>query len=254
MPAQFANKALAAGVTAGLALAGLAYFLRDPERCPPDDPRAILAPADGRVLVVEAAPAPAFVPASAWRVVIFLSLWDVHVQRAPSAGVVALSERQAGGFAPAFEPRAAHNAGHRLGLDTARGPVLVVRTSGLLARRVTTRVGLGQPLRAGQRIGRILLGSRAEVYLFPAARLVPNLLAGFLSGFVTMFVLRAFGPSSPPNAGDAETQTVAAFLAVGDQPQDAASPATNALHPPHPSEPNPARRQRSDGPFAKREL
>ncbi len=99
-----------------------------------------------------------------------------------------------------------------------------------------------------------LLGSRAEVYLFPAARLVPNLLAGFLSGFVTMFVLRAFGPSSRPNAGDAETQTVAAVPAVADQSHDAGSPATNVLHPPHPSEGNPARRQRSDGPSAKREL
>jgi len=160
------NKALAlAAALAALSLAGLAYFLRDPERRPPDDPRAILAPADGRVLLVEAAPAPAFVAGPAWRIVIFLSLWDVHVQRAPAAGQVALSERQPGGFAPAYAPRAAHNAGHRLGLETAHGPVLVIRTSGLLARRVTTRVALGQTLRAGQRIGRILLGSRAELFI-----------------------------------------------------------------------------------------
>ena len=71
---------------ASLAALGLAYFLRDPERRPPTDPRAILAPADGRVLRVEHAATPAFVDGPAWRIVIFLSLWDVHVQRAPAAG------------------------------------------------------------------------------------------------------------------------------------------------------------------------
>jgi phosphatidylserine decarboxylase len=165
-PVSLSNKAVALGAAAAsLAVISLAYFLRDPERQPPNDPRAILAPADGRVLLVETAAAPAFVAGPAWRIVIFLSLWDVHVQRAPAAGRVALSESQAGGFAPAFEARAAHNAGHRLGLEAARGRVLVVRTSGLVARRVTTTVALGQTLRAGQRIGRILLGSRAEVFL-----------------------------------------------------------------------------------------
>ena len=97
-----------------------------------------------------------------------------------------------------------------------------------------------------------LLGSRAEVYIFPAARLIPNLLAGFLSGFVTMFVLRAFGPSSRPNAGDAETQTGASVPAVRNQPRGAGSAATDALQAPYPSEPSPARPQRSDGPSSGR--
>jgi phosphatidylserine decarboxylase len=169
-PLLLSNKAVALGVgAASLAALGLAYFLRDPERRPPNDPRAILAPADGQVLLVETAAAPAFLAGPAWRIVIFLSLWDVHVQRAPAAGRVALSQRQAGGFAPAFAAQAAHNAGHQLGLETAHGRVLVVRTSGLLARRVTTTVALGQHLRAGERIGRILLGSRAEVFVPVAA-------------------------------------------------------------------------------------
>jgi len=156
-----------------LGLAGLGWFLRDPERRPPAEPGAILAPADGRVLQaerVEQAPAPGFMAGPAWRIVIFLSLWDVHVQRAPAAGRVALSERRAGGFAPAFSPAAAHNAGHRLGLETAGGPLLLVRTVGVLARRVTTHVAPGQSLQAGERIGRMLLGSRAEVFLPAAAQ------------------------------------------------------------------------------------
>jgi len=97
-----------------------------------------------------------------------------------------------------------------------------------------------------------LLGSRAEVYIFPAARLIPNLLAGFLSGFVTMFVLRAFGPSSRSNAGDAETQTGAAVPEVRNQPRGAGSAATDALQAPYPSEPSPAKPQRSDGPSSGR--
>ena len=136
MPGSSSTKALALSTAAAaLAVAGLAYFMRDPERQPPDDPRAILAPADGRVLLVETAAAPAFVAGPAWRIVIFLSVWDVHVQRAPCAGRVALSERQAGEYAQAFDARAAHNASHYLLLETAHGPALVVRTVGLLARR-----------------------------------------------------------------------------------------------------------------------
>jgi hypothetical protein len=96
----------------------------------------------------------------------------------------------------------------------------------------------------------LLLGSRAEVYVFPAAKLVPTLLAGFLSGFVTMFVLRAFGPSGRSNAGDAETQTGAPVLAAGDQPRGAGSPAADAHRAPYPSEPSPAKRRRFGEPSA----
>jgi phosphatidylserine decarboxylase len=143
---------------AGLLAAGFLWFSRDPRRIPPIGPGLIVSPADGRVLAVESVSA-------AWRIVIFLSLWDVHVQRAPDAGRVTLSERQAGGHAPAMQPGAASNAGHWLGLETAAGPLLVLRTAGLLVRRVTTSVSLGQPVARGQRIGRILLGSRTEIFL-----------------------------------------------------------------------------------------
>jgi phosphatidylserine decarboxylase len=169
--------ALLGSAIIGLVLVGgLAWFLRDPERQPPVDPRAILAPADGRVLVVEPATAPAYVAGPAWRIVTFLSLWDVHVQRAPDAGRVGLSERQVGGFAPAFAAEAANNDGHQLGLETACGRVLVLRIAGLMARRVTTTVALGQQLQAGERIGRILLGSRVE--LFVPASAVPGVRPG----------------------------------------------------------------------------
>jgi hypothetical protein len=97
-----------------------------------------------------------------------------------------------------------------------------------------------------------LLGSRAEVYIFPAARLVPNLLAGFLSGFVTIFVLRAFGLSSWSNARNDGAPTGAPVRAAGDQPRGAISPATDAVQAPCPSEPKPGRLQLSDRPSRRR--
>jgi phosphatidylserine decarboxylase len=150
----------------GALAAGWLVFARDPARIIPQGPGLIVAPADGRVLVVERAGSPPDgAPSPAWRIVIFLSLWDVHVQRAPEAGRVTLSAQQAGGFAPAMTAAAAGNAGHWLGVETAAGPLLVLRTAGLVVRRVTTAVAPGDCLKRGQRIGRIWFGSRTEVFL-----------------------------------------------------------------------------------------
>ena len=158
---------LLGGAAAG---SSLWWFGRDPERTPPDEPGLILAPADGRVLAVEPADPPVWLQGPAWRVAIFLRPWDVHVQRAPVNGRVAFSQAQAGGHGPAFAQKAAGNHGHWLGLDAGWGKVLLLRAAGVLARRVTTRVAVGQEVGAGERIGRILLGSRAELYLPAAAR------------------------------------------------------------------------------------
>ncbi len=163
---RFAKVLAAVGMLAG----GWLWFARDPLRVPPAGPGLIVSPADGRVLAVEpvaSSPRGEGEPAAerAWRIVIFLSLWDVHVQRAPETGRVTLSEQQPGGYAPAMRPGAAANAGHWLGLETSAGPLLILRTAGLLVRRVTTAVTLGETVARGQRIGRILLGSRTEIFL-----------------------------------------------------------------------------------------
>lgn len=152
---------IALGALAG----GWAWFARDPERKPPGEPGLIVAPADGRVLLVEQVADTSSGSGGTWRIAIFLRLWDVHVQRAPEAGLVSESVRQTGGYAPAMTDAAAHNAGHWLGLSTRHGQIRVLRTAGLVARRVTTHVEPGDRVRRGQRIGRIWLGSRAEVYL-----------------------------------------------------------------------------------------
>jgi phosphatidylserine decarboxylase len=150
----------------GAAAAGsAAWFMRDPERRPPALPGVVLAPADGRVLLVERAAAPFWLTGSVWRIAIFLSLWDVHVQRAPIAGKVVLSIPQSGPRLPAFGRWAARNAGCWLGIEGETHSALLLRTAGFVARRVTTEVNVGAVIGAGERIGRILLGSRVELFL-----------------------------------------------------------------------------------------
>jgi phosphatidylserine decarboxylase len=149
---------------AALALA-LTWSKRDPERFSSASAESILAPADGRVLLIDRVEAPRWLSGPVRRVVIFLALWDVHVQRAPIGGRVAFQEWQPGGFAPAFATSARDNYGEWLGFTGDHGPTLLLRTTGLFARRITTDVVIDQTVARGQRIGSIFLGSRAELYI-----------------------------------------------------------------------------------------
>ena len=159
--------ALAGALTALLAF--LAFFLRDPRRTPPTGTGLCLAPADGRVLEICRLHEPAFVQGEVLRISIFMSLLDVHVNRAPLAGRVVRVEHVPGQFHQAFRPEAsALNEHNLIGLSTDHGRVLVKQVAGILARRIVCWVHPGQELRAGDRLGMIKLGSRVELYL-PAA-------------------------------------------------------------------------------------
>ena len=152
-----------------VAIAGLTalwvWFMRDPERTGPCDPELVLSPADGHILAIEKTAAPRSVEGMVWRMIIFLALSDVHVQRAPVSGRIVCSAEQRGAHWPAFAKAAVANQGHWLDIESDHGRVMILRTAGLLARRVTTTVHLGETVATGQRIGRILFGSRTEVYL-----------------------------------------------------------------------------------------
>lgn len=166
-PAGAALVAWAAGWSApavvlmGFALACL-FFFRDPEREAPSVPGAIVAPADGRVMAVQEVTDP-FVGEGV-RVSIFLSPLDVHVNRAPIAGLVIDAEYRPGRFRPAYRV-ADSEANERcsLALQGEAARVAVTQIAGILARRIVCRARPGDKLALGQRFGLIRFGSRTDL-------------------------------------------------------------------------------------------
>lgn len=157
------------GVAAGISVlaCGCLFFFRDPVRPPPTDHQIIYAAADGRVLRIDRVEHEQCLSGAAVRIVIFLSLVDIHVNRAPIWGRIAFLERRRGGFGPAFSVEASdRNAAELLAIDGDHGRVLVRRTAGLLARRIVTWKEAGQEVAAGEKLGMLKFGSRTDL-LFP---------------------------------------------------------------------------------------
>ena len=154
--------------TGVLLLSGfLVYFFRDPERVIPKGERLILAPADGRVLAIK--PFPDWkgpFGESLMRVSIFLSVFDVHVNRAPLTSLVNGVTHTPGLFVTAWEERAsAENEQTLIHFASPDGDVWVKQIAGILARRIVCRVRPGQKVGAGDRIGLIRFGSRVDCIL-----------------------------------------------------------------------------------------
>ena len=145
------------------AAAASAGFFRDPERTIPAVANGVLAPADGRVMSNEDAVDP-FVGPSV-RVAIFLSPLDVHVNRAPIAGVVADITYTPGRFAADYAPAAEANERCTVRLQGEHVRVTVVQIAGVVARRIVCRVGPGDKLAAGERFGLNRFGSRTDCYM-----------------------------------------------------------------------------------------
>ncbi|OGK78357.1 MAG: phosphatidylserine decarboxylase [Candidatus Rokubacteria bacterium GWC2_70_16] len=151
----------AAAVAAVPGLLSLGFF-RDPERTAPRVPGAVLAPADGKVMALDEVDDP-FV-GSAVRMSIFLSPLDVHVNRAPVAGVVRDVQYVPGRFLAAYRPEAsADNERCTVTLDGDGTRVAVSQIAGVLARRIVCRVRPGDTLQAGERYGLIRFGSRTDL-------------------------------------------------------------------------------------------
>ncbi|HVB32921.1 MAG TPA: phosphatidylserine decarboxylase [Patescibacteria group bacterium] len=139
------------------------YFFRDPERTLPPSPTAVVSPADGKVLSVVEEPLDG---RPGHRIAIFLSILDVHVNRAPVAASVASVDYRPGKFYAAMRERAsAENERNIIRLETGRGPVIVKQIAGWVARRVVIWKPAGSKLERGERLGMIRFGSRVEVWL-----------------------------------------------------------------------------------------
>jgi phosphatidylserine decarboxylase len=146
------------------------FFFRDPERVPPGRPSALVAPADGRVVSVTPAVPPAELGLGAmprWRVSTFLSLINVHVNRVPADGSITRIAYRHGSFLNASHDQASEaNERNAVALRLSDGrEIAVVQIAGLLARRIVCNLREGDTVRAGQRMGIIRFGSRADLYL-----------------------------------------------------------------------------------------
>jgi phosphatidylserine decarboxylase len=142
---------------------GVALFFRDPERIVPQGPEVIVAPADGRIMaIVSETP-------QTRRISIFLSVWDVHINRAPYGGLVRSIVYTPGQFLAAYRPEAsAVNAVNTVTIADHGREFIVKQIAGVLARRIVCRIRPGDTLAKGQRFGLIRFGSRTDL-LLPAA-------------------------------------------------------------------------------------
>ena len=144
---------------------GVGFFFRDPERVVPQGPGLVVAPADGRVMVVrQGVGADGEGPGPFSQVSIFLSVLDVHMNRAPYGGKVEDLKYRPGRFLVAWRDEASRvNEQAVIALATPDGPVTVKQIAGVLARRVVTWIRPGQELKTGERIGLIRFGSRVDL-------------------------------------------------------------------------------------------
>ncbi len=151
-----------------------AYFFRDPERPGPSDPAAIVSPADGKLILVDEVQEDRYLKGPAKRLAIFMNVFDVHVNRAPVPGTVAVVNHQAGKFKAAFLHDADRlNEQQATVLQSGQGrQVLVLQIAGLLARRIIGFVKPGQNLARGERLGMICFGSRVDLYLPPESEIL----------------------------------------------------------------------------------
>jgi phosphatidylserine decarboxylase len=152
-----------------LLLAGfLVNFFRDPERTPPPDARAVVSPADGKVLIAESdVSEPRFLHDRAAKVSIFMSPLDVHVNRAPVSGEVLGVHYNPGKYLAAFSEKASlDNEQNAVVMRADDGrQVVFIQIAGFLARRIVCSLERGDRCQRGQRVGMIKLGSRVDIFI-----------------------------------------------------------------------------------------
>ncbi len=144
----------------------IAYFFRNPQRTPPADENAFLAPADGVITFLGNA-RENHLDAEMMKISIFMSVFNVHVNRVPCTGTVIDTFYVKGKFHDARDEKATfENEQSGIILETERGEkIVIVQVAGLIARRIVSYPKKGDVLRRGQRFGLIRFGSRVDVYL-----------------------------------------------------------------------------------------
>ncbi len=141
-------------------------FFRDPSRKISPEPRDIVSPADGKVTAVEELESTRWYSGPCVRISVFLSVFNVHVNRSPADAKILKIEHKDGLFKNAMAPDSSDvNESNTLWLDTPHGPMTVRQISGLIARRIICPAQVGESLTKGEKFGMIRFGSRTDVYL-----------------------------------------------------------------------------------------
>jgi len=141
-----------------------AYFFRNPERTVNTDISLLYSPADGTVMDVTEIYDDEYLNAKAKKVTIFLSVFNVHVNRSPAEGIIKFQRYTVGHFLPAFNKNAAfENERFAMGIENDRMKILVIQIAGILARRIDNWVNLGNHLDQGEVYGMIKFGSCTEL-------------------------------------------------------------------------------------------
>jgi phosphatidylserine decarboxylase len=154
----------------GLLVTGfICFFFRDPDRLVPTGEGLIVSPADGKVIKVEPVEQTAYFEGACKRVSVFMSVFNVHVNRAPHEGTIRQVDYYPGKFFSANLDKASKENEHNaLLLESPAGkPVAFVQIAGLVARRIICAVQPGDAIKRGQRFGMICFGSRLDIYLPP---------------------------------------------------------------------------------------
>lgn len=160
------------GVGVVLILLGLFVFsfFRDPDRVIPAEPGLVVAPADGRLVVVKDEPESA---RPGKRISIFLAIWNVHVNRAPAAGKITRLDYKPGKFLAAWDENASlQNEQNVFHQTTEFGEIVYKQIAGWVARRVVSWKKAGDPVARGERIGLVRFGSRVDLWLPAEAEIV----------------------------------------------------------------------------------
>lgn len=164
----------------GLIVLGLGaftlYFFRDPVRRIPHDPGVIVSPADGRVVAIEDLDETEHYEGPCRRISIFLSIFNVHVNRSPYDAQTAQVLYKEGRYINAMSAESSKvNESNAIWLNSGEGPMTVRQVSGAVARRIICLPRPGETLTRGQKIGMIKFGSRTELYLPPGTEITVKL-------------------------------------------------------------------------------
>jgi phosphatidylserine decarboxylase len=144
----------------------LVLFFRDPERRTPQGENMILSSADGKVISITPFENIDFVGGKATLVSVFMSIFDVHVNRLPISGQVKYVKYNSGKFLPAFKDKASlENEQTELGIENDHGRIILKQIAGIIARRIVCKVKPGDSVKAGERFGMIKFGSRVDHFL-----------------------------------------------------------------------------------------